>query len=334
MKKIFIITLFVLLTSNLIFAELTIVKKDSPIDPKGSKYFPLFVGEKWVYTVSQFDTSSDISWEIISYNEISDISKNMSNLPAYEVFSKETSEKWYFIEYDGFICSLELTNDGYSISRIFPINPQLEDKWLSGKDNYTVTEIKEMYARTDFQNEELKQSGYQIYSKDTGLQEIYQKTANVTDNSIMSFKLKNYVAFEEAKQLLTAKNVEPVINENPAEISSENNKSIFENKNINLKSNTIVENENPAVINQKTKNYSLSYLDLYKSYIQVSSFKYIQNANNYLFSLRNAGYDAYIYQDIDNLFKILIEFSENEQESLIKIKKEIDKKAFVKQRKK
>jgi len=301
--------------------SLTIVKKDPPSQPKGSQYFPLFVGEKWVYSVSQFDATFDLTWEIISYNEITDTDKNIVKIPSFEVTSKETTEKWYFVEYDGFICSLEISDKDYKITRVFPLNPQLEDKWISNKENYMITDIQESFARADFENETLNQYGYQNYSKNIGMKELFQSTKGVKDNSGMSFKLKEYVSFEDVKDKL--------VTENKSDSNFTEKKEYTEEK--------FIEKEKPDYKYAETKNDAedsfIKCLNYDKSYVQVGAFKSLKNAQTILIQIKRSGYKAYIFHENNEFYKIVLEVTGNDKKFLTKVKKEIDKKAFIKQSK-
>jgi hypothetical protein len=312
--KIFIIfAIFIFPIFYLFPQDIVISDTNPPNEIKGSLYFPLSVGSKWTWTISDNNSKSTLSWEIVSYKIISEKNNNLKNIPAFEIISKEMNNKWYFFEYDGFICSLESGGKEYILTRIFPINPQLEDTWSENNDNYKISEIKDNYVKAEYENEADSRFGYVVFNKNVGLFEIYQNSKKGNTKNVLKFSLTDYF----------------INNDFTSKIQPENLKKQDKiNLQVNPKKNTQTSKSLKVI-----DNFILTSLKTNKSYIQVASYNFLENAQSDLYSIKNCGYDVFIFKDKDGYYKILIETSENEKIILSKVKKDF-KDAFIKQRKK
>ncbi|HOV13552.1 MAG TPA: SPOR domain-containing protein [Spirochaetota bacterium] len=274
------------------------IKKVSPIkNISGSIYFPLFVGQKWVWEISVNEKKNKMSWEIISYNIINDVSNDLKDIYGYEVTAGDEIGNWYFIEYDGFICSYNLKEDAnYQITRLFPINPQVGEVWNFLQDNYSISEIDEDKVKVQYENEEEGRFGFQVFKKNIGLSEMFESSKKNDGNNILKYTLLEYNKISDV---------------------------IFSKYEVSDEKKSTVKNEDFII--QELSKESL--------YVQVSSFNSSKNALAYSNNLKSKGFNPKIFQDKDGYYKILLDSTSDEKTFIEKVRKDVEKSAFIKQRK-
>ncbi|HPO50085.1 MAG TPA: SPOR domain-containing protein [Spirochaetota bacterium] len=316
MKKIIILIAALIITNIFSYAGNPIIKKVPPTkDIKGGDYFPLFMGEKWTWEISVNEVKSTMSWEIISYSLINDLSNDLKNVYGFEATAGSELPNWFFIEYDGFICSYGQSDSAYLITRLFPANPQLGDKWSVSGDNYSVTEINEQRVKVEYENEEEGRFGYQVFKKGVGFDELFESSKKGDGKNILKYKLLNHIDISKV----------------------DFSKYAFEEKKEDTRSLENTEkkdNKEEEVKIDKNTDYNISSLSKELSYIQIASFNSSTNANNYSLKIVALGYSPKIFKDKDGYYKVLVDATSDEKVFLEKIKKDVEKNAFIKQRKK
>ena len=300
--------LLLLLVVNFLYHSYSIeIKKvNPPSEIKGSIYLPLFIGAKWDWEISMNERKSNLQWEIISYNILTDLSNDLKNVWAFEADSPQIG-KFYFIEYDGFICSYDNTNDITTIKRILPLNPQEEDKWMIDSTIYTITTKNDERVKIEYENEEQTKFGYQFFRKNIGFAEMFESSKADNGKNIVKFNLKKFTSFDQIPKI---------------DIQEQN-------KTISLESSIKLSSDSEANLKPK---YFLETFENDKIYIQVASFSVLANANQFVEKLVNNGYSAYIFTYSEKLYKVLIlvDISTiNEKDALQKIKNEVSKGAFI-----
>lgn len=310
-----------------------IIKRLQPTkEIKGSAYFPLFVGEKWFWEISVNENRSTMSWEIISYNIINDPSNDLKNVYGYEATGGSDIGNWYFIEYDGFICSYQLLDKNYTIVRLFPINPQIEDIWSIAGDNYSITLIDKEKVKIEYENEEEKRFGYQIFMKNVGFSELFESSKKNEGKNILKYKLTDYI--DNSKVDLTKYEENKKTDLSNEKKSEEKEIVIKEKKEDKITIEKKEDNTTKVIVSNTLDNINITKLLSDRSYIQISSFNSSKNALNYSESLRLSGFSPKILEDFDGYYKVVLDTTSDEKEFLELIRNKIEKKAFIKQRKK
>jgi len=307
MKKYYIlVTLLFFMNLSFLHSDedISIQKSELKTEVKGGNYFPLFVGQKWIWEVSINEVKDRVKWEIISFNLISDKKISLDKIYGYEVASEESTDHWYLIEYNGYICTYNPNEDIDSrITKLLPLNPKIGDMWTTLNDNYNITEMDKDKVKIQYENEEEGRFGYQIFKSGVGLYEMFEASKKNDNNSILKYNLLEYTDISK-------------INSTDSE-----SKKIDDSKNV--KNKTTYKNiEDIKIIKLLPE----------KLYVQVSSFNSSKNAQNYANNLLLSGYNPKIFQDKDGYFKILLDTTSDEKEFINKIRKDIEKDAFIKQR--
>ncbi|HOJ64522.1 MAG TPA: hypothetical protein PLE45_08885 [Spirochaetota bacterium] len=330
-KKILTILIFLNILFLVAGEDVTLTKIEAT-SVKGNAYFPLFVGAKWTWSLEMFGSKNLFSWEIIEAYEITDLKNNLDRVIGFKTICKEIESEWFFIEKDGYISFYEKGDNGYDIQKIIPLNPKIGDRWNENFRINTISTITDEFIKIDTETEDKKTIGYKIFRKDIGLFDLYEIEKKDNDTIYTKWTLNEYKKYNENEK----KDI--VINENKQDTTTDNT-IVTENKISEDKD--IIENIDEYESKESKKiDYSSDYskyfikeLNKNKSYIQIGSFSIIDNAIKILENATSYNYNIFIYFDKDGYYKVLIEIEKEEDKNIQFIRKNIEEKAFFKQRK-
>lgn len=280
----------------------------------GSAYFPLFIGERWVWSLSGDKKGTEI-WYIGATYILNDESLGLKNCVAYEVSVPGSSKKWYALEHEGYISRYEKSGDGYTLSRMIPVTPALGDSWSGGGSVHKVVSLDESLIRVESSDRE-----YHIFKRGVGLFEFV--------SSGVRYRLREYVSFNKVKTLIPLLDDRPVIDYSKSkkrELVVRIDEDIEDGEQEQqLQRRQSVEVSETAVL----KNLSAGY-----NYVQVGAFSLKVNAVKYIISIEKRGYKGLLYRDSDTRYKVLLENSDKKGEKfLLAVRKELNSEAFMKQR--
>lgn len=282
---------------------------------KGNSYFPLFVGAKWTWTLEMFGNRNVFSWEITEVYEITDPKNNLQKVIGFKTICKEIESEWFFIEYDGYICFYEKMDNGYDIQKIIPVNPKIGDKWRENFRTNSISTMTDEFVKVDTETDDKKTIGYKIFRKDIGLFDLYEIEKKDNETIYTKWTLNEYKKYGDSKN-------EVVLKQDDSYKKIENKKRV----------DHIIEN-----IDEYKDDYSrylIKELNKSKSYIQIGSFALINNALKILKNSETYNYKTFIYLDKDNYYKVLIEIDKEEEKNIQFVRRNIEEKAFFKQRRK
>lgn len=276
----------------------------------GSAYFPLFIGERWVWSLSGDKTGTEI-WYIGATYILNDENLGLKNCVAYEVSVAGSSKKWYALEHDGYISRYEKGADGYTLTRMLPVIPALGDSWSGGGTVQKVVSLDESLLRVESSDRD-----YRIFKRGVGLFDFL--------SSGVRYRLREYISFNKVKTLIPLLDDRPVIDYSKSK-SRELAVRIDEDIEDDEEESAPTE---PAVKTVELKNLSSRY-----DYVQIGAFSLKVNALKYISSIKERGYKGLLYRDSDNRYKVLLENGDKEGEKfLLSVRKELNSEAFMKQR--
>lgn len=310
MRKQAVIFLFIFLVAG-VFGQ---VKSEV----SGSDFFPLKLGQKWVYNFSDNGTESIVTHFIGATYMINDGENNVVNTIGYEVSNEGTGDKWFYFVNDGYVCSYEkIDEDKYGLTKLIPISPKVNDSWVSSGITYVITEMTGEYVRVEFMDDANDVTGYNVYKKGTGPFEMYTYR---TENGLKKDTLFTLQTSPEG--IKTEKEIEK-------EIQKETKERVKD---------SIVNAVNEVVAVPETDNdgFDGTYIkslrrDYY--YIQVGSFIKRENALRQFNSVREKSFDAVIYEDpVDGMFKVLVQGNSDMNGTYQRVKGEIIGSAYYKKK--
>lgn len=348
MKRIFYIILLLGLCAIVFSQDIKILDGTGIL--KGNSYFPLFSGAKWSWTLEMGGAKTDFTWEIKGLYNVTDEKNNLNGALAFYVECKELDGTWYFIENDGFISFYEKIDTDYILTKFFPLNPKIGDKWTSNYRINTVSSVTDDFVKVDIETDDLSTIGYRLYRKNIGLFDLYELEKTDKEELMTKWTLKDYSSFD-------SKTI-PKIDDNSltktiiatVEASSDNNlvkMDEFETEesdstnisSVNIVSDTedVVSTEEPEVellIENPEESYFIPNLNSDKNYIQIGSFAMLSNAINfYLDKTGISGFKLCIFKDVDGLYKVLVETDAYDTSIIESVRNKIEPKSFFKQRK-
>lgn len=290
----------------------------SPQTIKGSAYFPLYVGKVWKWDVFGKEDLKGDTWETTGAYVINDMENNLTNAVAFEVVSGTTNSRWFFLEHDGYICRYEKTgNNNYLLTRVLPVNPSVSDKWVGGSKQYKVKELSEAYVKSEFENESVNKSGYELFKKGIGPVEIFVFLAGENKNSVI-YKLRETGGTIKTVSLQPVPGIE---DKTPTLV-----------KNLKETREKIDEDVDLEPYQAAEELSLLKKLADNKNYIQVGSFFLKKNASGYLDKVVKSGYNGKIFHDKDGYYKVLLEVEKDTDKLLLNVKNTLSPGAFIKQR--
>ncbi len=306
LRKQIVIFLFILLVSGM-FGQ-------SKSDVSGSDFFPLKLGQKWVYNFSDNGNESVVTHFIGATYMINDGENNVVNTIGYEVSSEGTGDKWFYLVNDGYVCSYEkIDEDKYGLIKLIPILPKVNDSWVSSGITYVITEMTGEYVRVEFMDDANDVTGYNVYKKGTGPFEMY------------TYRTENGLKKDTLFTLQTA----PENVKNEKNVQRETQEAV-KDKIVNAVKESVVmpSAENDGYDGTYIKNLRRDYY-----YIQVGSFIKRENALRQFNTVREKGFDAVVYEDpLDGMFKVLVQGNSDMNGTYQRVKGEIIGSAYYKKK--
>ncbi|HNZ26881.1 MAG TPA: hypothetical protein PLG34_08060 [Spirochaetota bacterium] len=354
MKKYFHIILLLSLCSAVFSQDIKNLDGDGVL--KGNSYFPLFSGAKWSWTLEMDGAKTDFTWEIKGLYSVTDVKNNLEGVAAFYVECKELDGSWYFIENEGFISFYEKIDTEYVITKFFPLNPKIGDKWTSNYRINTVSSVTDDFVKVDIESDDLSTVGYRLYRKNIGLFDLYELEKTDKEELMTKWTLKEYSSFDpntipkidDSSSSETAiASVENLsddssikideFDENDEFYSSDNSEvSVVADKDpIDEEAVSVEEPEVELLIETPEESYFIPNLKVDKNYIQIGSFAMLANAINFYLDKKTGipGFKFCIFKDVDGLYKVLIETDAYDSTIIDSIRKKIEPKSFFKQRK-
>lgn len=352
MKKIFYIILLLRLCA-VVFSQ-DIKSLDGTGILKGNSYFPLFSGAKWSWTLEMDGAKTDFTWEIKGIYSVTDEKNNLDGVTAFFVECKELDGTWYFIETDGFISFYEKIDTEYIITKFFPLNPKIGDKWTSNYRINTVSSVTDDFVKVDIETDDLSTIGYRLYRKNIGLFDLYELEKTDKEELMTKWTLKDYASFDsntipKIDNNSVTKNIIAAVETSSDDISvkmdefetDELDSSFIPPVKIIADNDTdteeVVSTEEPEVellIENPEESYFIPNLDADKNYIQIGSFAMLANAINfYLDKTGIPDFELCIFKDVDGLYKVLVETDASNTSIIESVRSKIEPKSFFKQRK-
>lgn len=348
LKKLLILILLTLLTILGYAGDLKIVDAPKPDKIYGCEYFPLFVGAKWKWEAKGYGSILEINWEIVSAHKIDMPSKNLTNVLAFKIISKELFDQWYIFEYDGYVCFFNEFTE--TLERKLPLSPKLEDRWENANEKYYVAEIKDDLIKVEFADKNGTRYGYEMYKKWIGP---YKKFENISTDKEKRDYLITLIESNTFDKKVFAEKTQDKIEENSTPKETELTKKQPE------KEETLKETKSDEIVKiqqlpaeKESKNITASELNKIEKkdefvgfkdsdkinelkkdtlYVQVGAFNIAYYAFETLNKCKELGYETKVYKDIDGLYKVLI-IIKNMNE-IDKIRSKINKDAFIKKAK-
>lgn len=279
----------------------------------GSAYFPIFVGEKWTWSVSSGEKVRIATWYIGATYIVNDDSLGLKNCVAYEVTEVEANRRWFLIEHEGYISRYESAGKSYRLTRLVPVVPTLKDSWSGGGAVSKIVSLDDILLKV----ESGSKGEYSIYKRGVGPFEFVESGAR--------YRLREYIAFNKVKTLIPLLEDEPAIDYNAYK------------KELAVKIDEDVEDEpvedEPVDTLLASKADELKGLSARYNYVQVGAFSLKVNALKYMASINDRGYRVRLYRDNDNRYKVLLENDDKRGDNfLVAVRKELTKDAFMKQR--
>lgn len=308
-RSIFII----LLIFNVIAASygLSMKKVLIPEGIVGSAYFPLFIGESWVWSLSGEREGTEI-WYIGATYILNDENLGLKNCVAYEVSVTGSNKKWYAIEHEGYISRYEKSGEGYTLTRLLPVIPASGDSWSGNGTVKKVVSLDQSLLRVESSDRD-----YSIFKRGVGLFEFL--------SSGVRYRLREYVSFNKVKTLI------PLLDDSPVIDFSQNNKRELVVRIDEDIEDSAVEQQVQQV--EVAEAVELKSLSARYNYVQVGAFSLKANALKYIGSIKARGYKGILYRDSDNRYKVLLENGDKEGDKfLLAVRKELNNSAFMKQR--
>ncbi len=319
-----IITLLTLLfIAGSLFAEpkfdiITEVKSDET-----NPYFPLVIGQKWVYSVKTKNTETITNWVISAAESITDSENGLNAVVGYKVNVQPTNEVFYFINFEGFICKYEKSETGnYMIKRLLPESANTDYNWISNDTTFIITEMNDTEIRVEYISNTDLFSGYNIFKKNIGPNEMYIYEIASADKNDFLYKLTESNIDREVQT--TTKTVTETVK--TTEVVTVETEPVIETKTIEKTKET------PKEIKNFTTVKELPVLNTNYYYIQAGSFVIKNNALRVCSDLLARGYQAIVYEDADSLYKVLIEGQTDMELNHKRVKEEINAGAFIKKR--
>ncbi|MBN2545620.1 MAG: SPOR domain-containing protein [Spirochaetes bacterium] len=345
MKKTFIIIFIFISLINLNSSDLKITDIEKPDKLYGTVFFPLFVGAKWKWQAEGFGNVTEINWEIVSSHKIESASKNIKDIIAFRMVSKEFFDEWYVFEFDGYICFFnEFTNE--IIERKIPLDPKLDDQWNNDKTKCNVAEIKEDTVKIEYIDPENNRYGYEIYKKNAGPFKKFENISRndekkdffmtvIENNSFRDSITKDTIAMEEKKDFIDEE-IKTLETKKDIETMPESN-TMIKDESDTKKEEVIIKKDEKTypdkeeiIPSQLNESEIIKELTKDKNYIQIGAFNVIYYAKNLIDKAKTAGFEAKVFYDKDGYYKILIITSKDPKEIIDEIKKNINKDAFIK----
>lgn len=276
----------------------------------GSAYFPLFIGERWVWSLSGDKSGTEI-WYIGATYILNDESLGLKNCVAYEVSVAGSSKKWYALEHEGYISRYEKSGEGYTLLRLLPVIPALGDSWSGEGTVHKVVSLDESLLRVESSDRD-----YRIFKRGVGLFEFL--------SSGVRYRLREYVSFNKVKTLIPLLDDSPVI-----DYSKSKSRELVVRIDEDIEDGA----EESVQVTRAAETAELKSLSANYNYVQIGAFSLKVNALKYISSIKERGYKGLLYRDSDNRYKVLLENGDKEGDKfLLSVRKELNSEAFMKQR--
>lgn len=353
-KKIFFIILIVLISYTVFSDEVLITEISDPENLKGSDFFPLFVGGKWVWTVQGNSEVNEIVWEIKSSHIINYKTMFIENVLGFKMVvtgnsdgQKVFTEERYLFEFDGYICSLIPSGKTYELHRMIPVDPRIEDEWMNNDEKFNVAVVEENMVKVEYITDDASRYGYYMFISDVGPYKIYDYLTGGSDTKYTEMTIIDNVSYTDLGKVKDKKTADKKDDEVVKEDTVKDEEVVKEDTKKDeevVKENTVKDEEVEKEDDKEEEYYADEEEDKYdvidddyldklvkgKKYVQIGAYSILDNAAEMMNKSREYGYKTKIYIDDDGFYKVLILVDSNESAVIKQIKKSFVADAFFK----